>query len=181
MILSDTEIVIADQNMPLGHHLRVDWIEVQPLRSDYLLYDLLIASEGLMRIDDRVVRIDRNGIWSATGVPITAVKTHQGPPFSVLRSGTIDSALDSERGQARKTGEQTTLNLRLRVSHTDLDGQRESVASEQAATAMQRALEAGDSIALEVHLPIRAELLQNICISAAASSKLPPRGPSSTP
>ena len=179
MVLSDTELVIAGQNDPLGHHLRIDRIEVQPLRSDYLLYDLLVASEGLLRVDDRIVRIDRDGIWSATGVPITAVKTRLGPPFSALRSGTVDITLDPGRDRTGKTAAKTTFNLRLRLYDADLGNPQEFVASERAAaTALQRALEARDSIALEVHLPIRAALLQNTLhltgskLEAAASRAL---------
>ncbi len=161
MVLSEIELVIASQNEPLGHHLRIDRIEVLPLRSDYVLYDLLVASQGLLRVDDRLVRIDRDGIWSATGVPLETLSARLGPPFSALRGGTVDIALDPGRGPA-STGEQTTLDLRLHLYDAEFSGPRESRASEQAATkALRRALQTSDSIVLEVHLPIRAALLHN--------------------
>ena len=161
MLLSEVELVIAGQSEPLGHHLRVDWIETRPLRSDYLLYDLLVASQGLVRVDDRVVRIDRDGIWSATGVPLATLRARLGPPFSYLDSGTVDITLDPGRGAAT-LDEGTTLGLQLRLYDATFGEQKERSASEQAAArALDRALESGDSIALNVHLPIRAALLQN--------------------
>jgi len=161
--LDDLNLVIASDAEPLGHHLRVDTLEIAPLRSDHLIYDLLLASQGQLRIDGHIARIVRTTTetrWSLTELPIAMIGHRLGPPFTALREGAVDLelTLDTAGEPPHAHAQEANLSVHLELHGARLEIPKDlSVRLRLAAVALNTALRLRDRVDVDLRLPIRAE------------------------
>ncbi len=161
LALRDLDLVVASDADPLGHHLRIERLEVAPLRSDHLLYDLILRSQGLLKLDDLTIRADHATDeirWRVVGIPSTLVSHRLGPAFAGLREGTLDVDLGAPWTPEAGAADETSLTLGLSLHGTRLDPPADPTARQRlAATALNLALRARDPLEIELRLPIRAQ------------------------
>jgi len=165
LTLRDLDLVIASDADPLGHHLRIDSLAIAPLRSDHLLYDLILSSEGLLRLDELTIRADRAADklhWRVAGIPSAMIRHRLGPAFAGLRSGNLDLDLRAPQTPAEAPSDETTLTLGIHLHGTRIDSPAGSTARQRlAAEALNLAHRARDPLEIELRLPIRAQDFQN--------------------
>lgn len=168
LTLRDLDLVIASDATPLGHHLRVESLAIAPLRSDHLLYDLILSSEGLVRLDELTIRAERarradgDLHWRVAGIPSAMIRHRLGPAFAGLRSGTLDLDLRAPRARSGEPSDETTLTLAVLLHGTVIDPPAGSSARQRlAAGALNLALRARDPLEIELRLPIRAQEFQD--------------------
>lgn len=174
LTVRDLDLVIASDATPVGHHLRVDRLVIAPLRSDHLIYDLILSSEGQLRLDELTIRAERaeraeraghpdgDLHWRVDGIPSAMIRHRLGPAFAGLRSGTLDLDLGAPRTRSGEPSDETTLTLAVILHGTRVDPPADSSARQRlAAGALNLALRARDPLEIELRLPIRAQDFQD--------------------
>lgn len=161
--VDDVDLVLASAVDPLGHHLRIDSLEVAPLRSDHPLYDLLLASRGRLWVDDLFVEIRRDATrtrWTVAGLPVTAIRRHLGEPLAWLSAGALDVELElwTEATVTAEHLDDADVHVHLRLREPRLSPPKDlSLRGRVALKALDLALRAADPLALDLRLPLRAD------------------------
>jgi len=128
LVVNDALVQVTDHTRPnkVQVQLQIDSLAVEPLRSDWAVFDLLFRGNAAGRIDGhefsiatREILEGRETHWRGEGLPVGLLASYVGGPLDWIKSG----ALDVEVTDRWQVGEQTQIDMHWQLVLRDIQAE----------------------------------------------------------